>query len=124
MWVLVVDDDAAVRDVLRAVLEDTGYRVAEAWNGQEALEILRTSPHPMVVLLDLLMPRLDGAALLRAVTEDALLAARHAFVILTAADCPYIRSLGNLAVPVILKPFDIDDLLNTIIQVASHLLVA
>ena len=57
--VLVVDDDAALRELMRRVLEGAGYTVVEAENGRVALERLRTMA-PGVILLDLMMPEMDG----------------------------------------------------------------
>jgi CheY-like chemotaxis protein len=57
--VLVVDDDVAVRQLLRRMLEPEGYTVVEAENGRAALERLR-DVSPSVVLLDLMMPEMDG----------------------------------------------------------------
>jgi CheY-like chemotaxis protein len=57
--VLVVDDDAALRELLRRILEGAGYTVVEAENGRVALERLRTMA-PGVILLDLMMPEMDG----------------------------------------------------------------
>jgi GAF domain-containing protein/CheY-like chemotaxis protein len=57
--VLVVDDDAGVRQLLRRMLEPEGYTVLEADNGLAALECLR-DVSPSVVLLDLMMPEMDG----------------------------------------------------------------
>ena len=57
--VLVVDDDATLRELLRRILEGAGYTVVEAENGRVALERLRTMV-PGVILLDLMMPEMDG----------------------------------------------------------------
>jgi len=57
--VLVVDDDVALRELLRRILEGAGYTVVEAENGRVALERLRTMA-PGVILLDLMMPEMDG----------------------------------------------------------------
>jgi GAF domain-containing protein/CheY-like chemotaxis protein len=57
--VLVVDDDATLRELLRRILEGAGYTVVEAENGRVALERLRTLA-PGVILLDLMMPEMDG----------------------------------------------------------------
>jgi CheY-like chemotaxis protein len=59
--ILVVDDDADIRDSLREVLEDEGYDVDCVANGREALDFLKAaSPRPCVILLDLMMPVMDG----------------------------------------------------------------
>jgi len=59
--ILVVDDDRDIRDTLIETLEDHGYRAAGAANGAEALAVLRTvAPRPCLILLDLMMPVMDG----------------------------------------------------------------
>jgi CheY-like chemotaxis protein len=58
--VLVVDDDRDIRDSLIETLEDHGYQASGASNGAEALALLRTSPRPCLILLDLMMPVMDG----------------------------------------------------------------
>jgi CheY-like chemotaxis protein len=61
--ILVVDDDAALRNILVEVLEEEGYRARAACNGMEALEVLRTLPvPPTLILLDMMMPVMDGWA--------------------------------------------------------------
>jgi CheY-like chemotaxis protein len=92
--------------------------VSEAPDGVCALEVLRESPSPLVVLLDLMMPRLDGDGVLRAVEEDPPLAARHAYVLITAnvhaLPKAFIGLLASLRAPVLPKPLDLDDLLETV----------
>lgn len=58
--ILVVDDDNDIRSTLCEYLEDEGYAVGAAANGQDALEFLREHPTTAVVLLDLMMPVMDG----------------------------------------------------------------
>jgi CheY-like chemotaxis protein len=58
--VLVVEDDEDLRDSIRDLLEDKGYVVVTAGDGQEALDALARIQHLCLVLLDLLMPRMDG----------------------------------------------------------------
>lgn len=58
--ILVVDDDADTRDALRELLETEGYAVVEAANGRAALQRLRGGLRPRAILLDLMMPVLDG----------------------------------------------------------------
>ena len=60
-YVMIVDDDRDVRESLAEVLEDHGYRSVAAANGQEALDRLRSVPNrPCLILLDLMMPVMDG----------------------------------------------------------------
>ena len=58
--VLVVDDDAAVREGIVAFLEDEGYGALGVENGRRALEVLETMETPRLILLDLMMPVMDG----------------------------------------------------------------
>jgi signal transduction histidine kinase/CheY-like chemotaxis protein len=59
--VLLVEDDPAARDVITRTLKSEGYPIREAGNGQAALDLLRTvSPRPALILLDLMMPQMDG----------------------------------------------------------------
>lgn len=116
--VLVVDDDRSIRETLRCVLEDEGYDVLEAPDGMAALDVLRSSPAPSVVLLDLMMPRLDGVGVLDAVVHDRRLASQHAYIVITAnryrLDARASRLLTDLHVPVVPKPFDMDSLLDAV----------
>lgn len=116
--ILVVDDDIAIRETLRLVLEDEGYQVIEARDGQTALHILRERVHPLVVLLDQVMPVLDGAGVLRAAAADPAIAGAHAFILVTASsaalDAGLEQEAGSLLAGVVAKPFDLDALLQTI----------
>ncbi|MEO5987013.1 MAG: response regulator [Candidatus Limnocylindria bacterium] len=77
--VLVVDDGAMNRRVLRAALETDGHAVSEAANGRQALDLLASEPFD-VVLLDLVMPEMDGYETLTAIKSDDAL--RHLPVII------------------------------------------
>lgn len=123
--VLVVEDDASIRETLRFILEDGGHEVQEAEDGVEALAALRATRTPMVVLLDVLMPRMGGREVLRAVAEDSRLAERHAYILVTATSETFPLEFANLLtrmqVPVIAKPFDIDRLLGGVGAAAQRL---
>jgi CheY-like chemotaxis protein len=68
--VLVVDDEALIAMALEAALEDAGYRVATAANGRQGLERLAEAPRPEIVLLDMMMPVMNGPAMLAAMAAD------------------------------------------------------
>jgi CheY-like chemotaxis protein len=64
-WILVIDDNAAIRELLRLVLEEEGYEVIEAANGAEGLQRYQATPTDLVIT-DLQMPGMDGLELLMA----------------------------------------------------------
>lgn len=123
--VLVVDDDHAIRDTLRLVLEEEGYAVTDAPDGEAALDTLRSTSEPQVVLLDLRMPRLDGGRVLSIVQEDVRLAGRDIFILITAnlttLPLAIATLLDRLDVPVLPKPFDMDELLAVVAAAARRL---
>jgi len=57
---LLVEDDAGMQEVLRALLESEGYEVTTAVDGEEALDLLRDGTAPSLIVLDLMLPRMDG----------------------------------------------------------------
>jgi two-component system cell cycle response regulator DivK len=67
--VLVAEDNAVNRELLRELLETRGYTVSEACDGQEALRMIEQT-HPDILLLDIGMPVLDGFAVIRKIREN------------------------------------------------------
>lgn len=124
-YALVVDDDDDLRSSLRFLLEMEGYEVEEARDGIEALDMLRASERSLVVLLDLMMPRLNGMEVLNAVAADQWLSERHAYLIVTAnrdrIQPPFTGVLTRLAVPVVSKPYDVDEMLEVVAEVNRKL---
>ena len=113
--ILVVDDDPDIRELLFTALEDEGFEVFPAGNGQEALAAIRTF-RPDVIVLDLMMPVMDGwqfAKELRARDEDIPL------VLLSAARDLSTHAKNLAAADVIEKPFDLAELLPKIARVAA-----
>lgn len=123
--VLIVEDDQEIRETLRMALEDEGYGVAEASDGLVALESLRTSQTPLVVLLDFGLPHLDGPGLLRVVASDRSLLSRHRYFGVTARstsrDADLLALCAALGVQIIPKPFELDELLATVAQAVRRL---
>jgi CheY-like chemotaxis protein len=123
--VLVVDDDAVIRSLYRWLLEEAGgYTVSEAEHGGPALERLRASAEPLLVLLGLSMPYVNGEQVLEAVVADTTLAARHRFIMVTSA-VPW-ATRGRVAdlrqqlgVPLVPKPFTADQLLDAVAEAAA-----
>ena len=73
--ILIVDDDLATRDALKELLKTYGHKIVTACDGQDAIEWLRSSERPSLILLDLSMPRMDGWEFLRHKAIDPLMAA-------------------------------------------------
>ena len=109
--VLVVDDDPDIRDVVALVLEDEGFSVETAGDGAEALAKARERP-PSGILLDMMMPVMDGAAFLRAWRTEAT--GPRVPVVVMSANQKATDALSLGAVDFIPKPFDVDDLLRVV----------
>jgi CheY-like chemotaxis protein len=71
--VVVVDDDEAVREAIADLLSLDGYSVLTAGDGAEALRVLARAPRPCIAVIDLIMPRVDGWELVRAIGAEATL---------------------------------------------------
>ncbi|WPU63764.1 response regulator [Peredibacter starrii] len=69
--ILIVDDDPNIREALKEYLEFEGYEVRVAGNGQEALALLKINEKPCLILLDLMMPVMNGWEFARAAALDA-----------------------------------------------------
>lgn len=123
--ILVVDDEPDIRTMLRLLLEDEGYQVSEAADGTLGLAHLRASSHPVIVLLDYRMPRMNGEEMLAAVMADPQLANRHAFILVTANLLAFSPALHQLlaaaAIPVVQKPFRLSQILDAIEQAILRL---
>ena len=109
-FLLLVEDDDDVRNALADLLESEGFRVAQARNGQDALDFLRSHEPPSVILLDLMMPVMDGWTFCE-IQQATPELARIPLLVCTAA--------GNRNLPVtknrvIKKPIDLPHLLSEI----------
>jgi signal transduction histidine kinase/CheY-like chemotaxis protein len=107
--IVVVDDEEAICETLKDILEEEGYAVEVAGNGVEAMAVFSRMPlPPCLVILDLLMPRMDGNAVYAALKADP-----------TLADIPVVISTSDPSrapsgVPIMRKPVDLDALLETV----------
>jgi two-component system response regulator MprA len=110
--VLVVDDDALIRDTLATALGDEGYAVRVAGDGRAALDSLGKW-RPDVIVLDLMMPVMDGPSF-RAAQRSAREVAQIPVIVLSAAHEVQVRAASLDAAAVFPKPFDLVALLATI----------
>jgi CheY-like chemotaxis protein len=116
--ILVVDYDYDIREALQEALEDAGYKVAVAVNGRAALELMETGPMPALILLDLMMPVMNGEEFIQIQQEDPTLA--HIPVVILTANgrikekATSLRTAGYMH-----KPFTLEDLLAIARQFAG-----
>ena len=107
--VLIVDDEQDLLDVTSFVLESEGFRVQTAKNGAEALEILRSGTQPELVLLDMMMPVMNGWEFLETIARTPALRSIPV-VVLTAAGTTSIPG----AAEILRKPFDLGMLVTVV----------
>jgi CheY-like chemotaxis protein len=116
--VLVVEDEADVREFERALLECAGYDVRTACNGAEGLRDARERP-PAVILLDLMMPVMDGLTFLRERRDDHRIQ-RVPVVCVTAGGREMVAHALRLGASRCLqKPTDIDELCSVLAEYAK-----
>ena len=119
--ILVVEDNADIREAIVFALEAEGYVVKAALDGVDALEVLGSSPLPNLILLDMLMPRMNGWELVDALRQDpSAPTARIPVVAVTATSDKVHRTPEGLQ-GVLRKPFDLDALSATVKDVLSPL---
>lgn len=112
-YILVVEDNVELRDALQELLCLEGFQVCTASNGREALDVLKAAGVPSLVLLDLMMPVMDGWQLLEELRRapGGALAAVPVVVISGVAEVPGRRATPDeLGCTVIAKPVDVDRL--------------
>ena len=108
--VLMIEDSEIIRRVLSLILEPEGYRVVESADGATACELARDL-QPDVITLDLSLPGVDGRDLLRSLHDDPMTRNVPRVVISAFADS-LTSAERRLAQDVIVKPFDLDDLIT------------
>ena len=117
--ILLVDDDAELRDELAAALAEVGYEVVSASNGREALELMKVRPLPRVIVLDLLMPVMNGWEFCDAARGDPAMEKIPIVVTSGAVSrdpaSPYYINVDDF----ITKPFDLDELLMKIRRLSA-----
>ena len=112
--IMVVEDDVDISDAIAATLEDRGYAVIVAMNGEDALHKLReTDKLPRMILLDLMMPVMDGWQFRAAQLDDPMLA--EVPVVLLSAHINVRKAADELrALAWLKKPIDLRTLLNVV----------
>ena len=112
--ILIVEDDAAIAESLKELLETEGYRVKWAANGRKALELLRKTPNlPNLIVLDLMMPHMDGYQF-RAEQEMDPKLSLIPVVLMTADGHIEAKTFKIGAKAYLNKPLDIDQVLAAV----------
>jgi len=108
--ILIIEDDMAIREALRDVLEMEGYKIYSAANGKEGLAYLPMMTGPCLILLDLMMPVMNGWEVAAALRDDTILATIPV-VVVTAYPA---KAKEVQARSIIRKPIDLEVLLNIV----------
>ena len=121
--VLIVDDDREFRELLSMVIADAGFASRQARDGEEGLTLLRALRQenpatPCVVLLDLMMPRLNGRGFMDRTAGDPALAETPVVIISAVADMARFGEKQPAAV--LTKPVDVDQLVDVIRAHCAH----
>jgi CheY-like chemotaxis protein len=118
--ILIVEDAPDLQALLARFFQGEGYTVSRAFNGQEALDWLRTTPHlPSLILLDIMMPVMDGIEFRQQQKQDTRLSAIPV-VVMTADSNPLSKALKLDVVEIIRKPItDLDHLLGIAARLES-----
>ena len=104
--ILVIEDDADIRECLMLLLESEGYSVAGAADGREGLDVLARMSGPCLILLDLMMPVMNGWEFLQAKRKEDILAVIPVVVLSAGSD-----ARGEQVEGILKKPVDVDALL-------------
>ena len=112
--VLVVDDEPLIAMALEAALEDAGYAVVTAANGRQGLERLAEAPRPEIVLLDMMMPVMNGPAMLAAMAADPGLAGIPVVVLSSLPEEAIRARAGEGVAAILLKPCTAEQVLDPI----------
>lgn len=113
--ILIVEDDHSIRETLKDLLESEGFSVVTAENGLEGVERIKQYPHTCLVLLDMMMPIMDGREFLDVIQADPEVS--HIPVLVVSATVTSETSRG--AQGVIKKPIELDFLLKMINEHAA-----
>jgi CheY-like chemotaxis protein len=115
--ILVIEDEGLIASITAETLADEGYEVRIAGDGASALEVLQAWA-PCLILLDIMMPVMDGRAFLRELWQLEDLAATPV-VLVSGAGGPLLSDVSMRVADVIRKPFRLERLLDTVARLAT-----
>jgi CheY-like chemotaxis protein len=118
-FILVVDDEYSIAEVLESVLADAGHEVVTALNGRQGLERLRER-RPDLVLLDFMMPIMDGSAMLEAMRADPAYRNIPAVVMSSLPEDAIAKAAQGIYAAFLRKPFRLKDVVELVDAVLSR----
>jgi CheY-like chemotaxis protein len=113
--ILIIDDDEGIREALAEILELSGYQVAVAADGQEGVELLEVGLEPSAIVLDLMMPRMDGWTFLDRLRHDP----KHQGIPVVVTSAVAAESPPG-ADACLQKPFEIGQLDRAVARLCAH----
>jgi len=115
--VLVIEDEGLIAAIIAETLADDGYEVRTAGDGRSALDVLRAWP-PCLVLLDIMMPVMDGRAFLREMSQTGS-QLETPVVLMSGAGGPLLSDVSLRVADVIRKPFRLEALIDIVARLAT-----
>ncbi len=112
--VMIVEDDEDIRADLCAILRVKGFTVEDAANGRDALARLRAGTRPCVIVLDLMMPVMNGWELRQAMRAEPALAGIPVIVVSGAGRIPDDEAATLAPAAVLVKPFELAELIEVV----------
>lgn len=118
--ILIIEDSKDLQDLLGSLFEEEGFTVSQAFNGQEALDLLKSMPKPpCIILLDIMMPVMDGLEFRREQRKDTLLNSIPV-IVLTADSEPQAKAAQMEIKHLFVKPIqDINKLLELVAKLCN-----
>jgi CheY-like chemotaxis protein len=118
--VMIIDDNSSIAQLLSIMLQNNGYTPITAPNGLAALDLLKNSPRPSLILTDYLMPSLNGCEFIEHISAKSLYK-NIPVVIITGSAIEELRfPTTNNFKGIIMKPFNINTVLNTVRHLISE----
>jgi CheY-like chemotaxis protein len=110
--ILIIEDEPDLRETLKDLLEISGFEVMTAANGKEGLERIRHAGVPCLILLDLMMPVMNGWQFLEALETDGTAAEKKPSVVIVSAAVDILGVDSKYGCVLMKKPININDLIH------------
>lgn len=118
--ILLIEDDVDIQDNLKAFLEMENFEVAAAANGKQAIELMQKEGKPSLILLDLMMPIMNGYEMLAEMKKRNLFQNNPVPIILLSAATDIEETARDQVVKFVRKPIALDKLLTTIKEIHAQ----